>query len=93
MASHTILANTSSSTTGSKLRRGRIKIHTNTAIYWAIGEHPVASKNGCALLPAGESIELRIPVNCSKIAVLAVHEEGSVIVIEIPDGAKASCSS
>ena len=91
MASTVINTNTETSTQGPKLKRGVVKLYTNTAIYWVIGENPVANNRTCALLRAGQSIELRIPVNCSTVAVLAVSEPGYVTVTDLP-GAKASCS-
>lgn len=91
MSSHSIKSNTDTSTTGAKLKKGLVKITTSTAVFWAIGENPVASRNGCALLPAGETLELQLPVNCSRLAVLAVSEPGSVTIAEVSK-ARASCS-
>jgi len=91
MSAHTITTNTSSSTQGLKLRKGWVKIYASTSVYWTVGENPVASADKCAMLRAGETIELKIPVNCSKLAVLAVNESGYVSVTDFP-GAKASCS-
>lgn len=93
MASHSIKSNTQTSTQGTKLRKGRISIYTSTSIFWAIGENPTALRSGCALLRAGETLELKLPVNCSRLAVLAVSEPGSVVVREIQGGARASCSA
>ena len=74
------------------LKKGIVKIYASVSIYWVVGEKPVATSVKCALLRAGETIELRIPVKCSKIAVLAVNQPGAVTVIEQLGGAKASCT-
>ena len=79
------------STQGPKLKRGTVKIYASVSVYWVLGENPNASREKCALLRAGETIELRIPVNCSRLAVLAVTDEGYVAISDIP-GARASCS-
>ena len=91
MASYSILANTSTSTVGAKMRRGRVRIHATTSVFWSIGENPVASREKCALLRAGETLEIRMPVNCSRLAVLAASESGTVVVTEVA-GARSSCS-
>ena len=91
MTVRAIQSDTQMSKTCEKIRKGLIKIHSTTTVYWAIGENPVATQN-CAVLRAGSTIELRIPVNCSKLAVLAVQEAGTVTVTEVVGGARASCS-
>jgi hypothetical protein len=73
------------------MRRGRVRISATTSVFWVLAENPVASRERCALLRAGETIELRIPVNCSRLAVLAVSEPGTVTITEVP-GARSSCS-
>lgn len=73
------------------MKRGLVRVYTSTAVYWVVGENPTANKTNCALLRAGQSVELRIPVNCSSIAVIAAKEPGYVTVTDVP-GAKASCS-
>jgi hypothetical protein len=75
-----------------KLAKGKIRIFASVNVYWCIGENALASPNGCALLPAGQSIELRLPVSCSRLSVLAVKESGIVTVTETHGGAKASCA-
>lgn len=74
------------------LKKGIVKIYASVNIYWIVGENPTASAATCALLRAGETIELRLPVKCSKIAVLAVNEPGAVTVMEQVGGTKASCA-
>lgn len=91
MSAQSITTNTTTSTQGSKLKRGRVKIYASTSVFWAIGENPIASRDKCALLRAGETIELKIPVNCSRLAVLAATEPGFVTITEIA-GARSSCS-
>jgi hypothetical protein len=89
MATYSIQANNVSQTT-SVLARGPVTITAQVSVFWRVGENPVAD-NKCALLRAGTSQELRIPVKCSKIAFLAVKDPGWVTVSE-HNGTKASCS-
>ena len=91
MSAAVIISNTETSTLGPKMKRGLVRVYASTSVYWVIGENPIANKTNCALLRAGQSIELRIPVNCSRIAIIAAKEAGYVTVIDVP-GAKASCS-
>lgn len=93
MPAYSIKSNTKTSTVGPKLKRGRLKITTTTDIFWVIGENPVAKPTGCAILRAGNSLELNLPVNCSRLAVLAISEPGSVGILDITGGARASCSA
>lgn len=74
------------------LRKGTIRIYTNVSVYWVVGENPQASTLKCALLRAGESLELRIPVKCSRIAVLAVSDPGTFSILEL-GVARPSCSA
>jgi hypothetical protein len=90
MASYSINANSVSQTTA-VLARGPVTITATVNVYWRVGENPVAD-NKCALVRAGTSLQLRIPVKCSKIAFLAVNTPGWVTVHEV-NGTKASCSS
>ena len=90
MASYSISANSVSQTTP-VLARGPITISSDVNIYWRVGEAPVADSK-CALVRAGTTLQIRIPVKCSKIAVLAVGALGWVTVHEI-NGTKASCSA
>jgi hypothetical protein len=90
MASYSINANSVSQTTA-VLARGPVIITAQVSVFWRVGENPVAD-NKCALLRAGTSQELRIPVKCSKVALLAVKDPGWVTVAEV-NGVKASCSS
>ena len=90
MASYSIQANDVSQTTP-VLQKGPIRIETAVSVYWTVGENPVATDR-CALLMAGQSRELRLPVKCSRIAVLAVSDPGYFTVIEQSGGASSSCS-
>lgn len=90
MASYNIQANSISQSTP-KLQRGEIKISTEVAVYFRIGNDPIAD-NRCAFIPAGESRQIRLPTNCLQVAVQAVSAPGSVSVFEVSK-AKASCSA
>ena len=90
MASYSINANDVSQITP-VLARGPVTITAQVGVFWRVGENPVAD-NRCALLRAGTSIQLRIPVKCSKIAFLAVKDPGYVTVSEQSGGASSSCS-
>ena len=90
MASYAILANNTNQTTP-VLARGPVTITSEVNIYWRVGENPMAD-NRCALVRAGTTQTLRIPVKCSKLAVLAVDQPGWVTIAEV-NGVKASCSS
>ena len=93
MPAYSITSNTTTSTQGPKLKKGLVRIRTSTDIYWMIGENPTASKTNCAILRAGDTLELRLPVNCSKLSVLAIKEPGAVTIIDITGGARSSCSA
>lgn len=75
-----------------KLKKGIVKIYASVSVYWVVGEDPQANNKNCAVLRAGETIELRLPVKCSCIAVLAVNESGAVTIVEHNGGARSSCS-
>lgn len=90
MASYSIHANSVSQTTP-VLARGLVIIAAQVSVFWRVGENPIAD-NRCALLRAGTSLQLRIPVKCSKIAFLAVKDPGYVTVSEQNGGASSSCS-
>ena len=92
MPAYTISADVTQSQQSPKLKRGKIKIFASVSVYWIIGENPVASSLRCAMLRAGESIELNLPVGCSRLAVLAVNDAGFVTVTEM-NGIRASCSA
>ena len=89
MASYSINANSVSQSTP-VLARGPVTITAQASVFWRVGENPVAD-NKCALLRAGTTQTLRIPVKCSRIAFLAVKDPGWVTVHEV-NGTKASCS-
>jgi hypothetical protein len=90
MASYSVNANSVSQSTP-VLARGPITITAQVNVFWRVGENPQADDR-CALLRAGTSLQLRIPVKCSRIAFLAVKDAGWVTVHEV-NGTKASCSS
>jgi hypothetical protein len=90
MSSYSLTATHTNQTTP-KLTRGPVRIWASVPVYWVIGEHPQAGP-GCAKLAAGQSIELRLPTSCGRLAVAAVAESGSVTVTELKGGARASCS-
>ncbi len=75
-----------------KLKKGQLRIYTSTTIFWSIGENPTAGNNGCAILRGGSTLELRLPVECSRLAVLAVDTPGVVTISEINGRVKASCA-
>lgn len=90
MASYSISANSVSQTTP-VLARGPVTITSDVNIYWRVGEDPIADSK-CALVRAGTTLQIRIPVKCSKLAVLAVNSPGWVTIHEV-NGVKASCSA
>lgn len=90
MASYNIQADKISQLTP-KLQRGEIKIIASVAVYFRIGNNPVADDR-CAFVPAGETRHVRLPTNCLQVAVRAVNSPGGVTVVEVSK-AKASCSS
>jgi hypothetical protein len=91
MAAYSLTA-TDVSQQSPKLKKGTVRIYTSVDIYWVVGENPTATADRCALLRAGDTIELRLPVKCSCIAVLAVRSAGAVTIVEHNGGARSSCS-
>lgn len=91
MASYSLQATSNSTHTPKKLSRGPIRIWTAVSIYWVVGENPQAGP-GCARLAAGQTLELKLPTSCARLAVLAIGEPGAVTVTEVSGGARASCS-
>ena len=89
MASYSIQATAVSQQTP-KIGRGTITIYPSVSVYFAVGENPTATVNG-AVIMAGTSRTLRLPVSCSKIAFLAVELPGAVSIVK-DTGVKASCS-
>jgi len=75
------------------LAKGTIRISTTVSVYWVIGENPQITPGKSAILPAGATRELRLPVKCSKLAVQAVKDPGVVTIVEVLGGASSSCSS
>jgi len=90
MASYSINANSVSQATP-VLQKGPIRIEAIVSVYWTVGENPTATDK-CALLRAGQTRDLRLPVKCSRVAVLAVNDPGYVTVSEQNGGASSSCS-
>ena len=91
MSSYSIQANDVSQSTP-VLQKGPVSIYASVTVYWVVGEDPVAVPGKCALIPAGETRKIRLPVKCSRIATLAVNEPGFVTVTEESGGASSSCS-
>jgi hypothetical protein len=91
MAMYSFIANEVSQSTP-VLQKGPVSIYAAVNIYFSVGENPVANRQNCALIRAGETKQLKLPVKCCKIAVLAVSESGTVTVSEISGGASSSCS-
>lgn len=91
MAVYSLTA-TSVSQTTPVLKKGQVILYSAVPIFYAVGENPVANRTNCALLRAGETREMRFPVKCSRVAILAVDQPGAVTVAEHNGGAKASCS-
>ena len=92
MASYSIQANNISQAT-LVLRKGEINISSEVAIYFVVGENPIANTTTCALIPAGQTRKLRLPTKCNKIAVLAVTTTGTVLITELTAGVSSSCSA
>ena len=92
MSTYILQANNTNQTTP-VLKKGPVKISTSVAIYWTVGENPVARPGQSALLRSGQTLNLRIPVKCSKIAILAVKDIGPVTISEQSGGASSSCSA
>jgi hypothetical protein len=92
MASYSLSA-TNISQQSPVLKKGVVILYSSVAIYFVVGENPVVDPNKSALLRAGESREMRFPVKCSKIAVQAVSNYGSVTITEASGGVRASCSA
>jgi hypothetical protein len=90
MASYNIQADSVSKHTP-KLTRGEIKITAAVAVYYRIGSDGPTATNKCAFIPAGKTIQVRLPTNCLQVAVLAVNSPGSVTVAEVSK-AKSSCA-
>ena len=91
MASYSIQANDVSQTTP-VLRKGPVTLHAGVNVYFKIASDPTADSQSCALLLAGQSRTINLPVKCLKIAVLAVDTRGAISIIEESGGASSSCS-
>jgi hypothetical protein len=91
MATYSLQATDVSQTTP-VLRKGPVTLHAGVSVYFKIASDPVADKETCALLMAGQSRTVNLPVKCLKIAVLAVNGPGSVNIVEESGGASSSCS-
>jgi len=91
MASYSIQANDVSQSTP-VLRKGPVTLHAGVSVYFKIASDPTADSRSCALLLAGQSRTINLPVKCLKIAVLAVDTHGSISIVEESGGASSSCS-
>jgi len=91
MASYSIQANDVSQPTP-VLRKGPVTLHASVSVYFKIASDPAADSQSCALILAGQSRTINLPVKCLKIAVLAVDTHGSISIIEESGGASSSCS-
>jgi hypothetical protein len=92
MASYSIPVNNStSSTTDATLPKSTVEVLATVPVYYMVGSDPTATP-ACAVLPANQTLSLRLPVKCLKIAVLAVDQPGYVSVVEI-NGTKHSCQA
>jgi hypothetical protein len=91
MSSYSYTANSTNQQTP-VLKKGPVRIFAAVNVYWTVGENPTINTSNSAMLNAGETREIRLPVKCSKIAIQAVNTPGLVTVTEISGGAKASCS-
>lgn len=76
----------------SVLPKGKIKISTAVPVYYTIGNDPIVDPTNSALIKANTTIEIRIPVKCLKLAIMAVKDSGKVSVTELTGGASSSCS-
>ena len=90
MASYSLQANDVSQSTP-KLPKGTISMISDVPVFWIVGENPTATDK-CALLLAHDVRILKLPVGCSRIAILAVDVPGPISISEI-NGTKASCSA
>ena len=89
MASANILVSTSSASS-SAMNSTKVKVISTTAVYYAVGESPVAYSSGnCAMLPANVIRDVILgPGNIiaktgPKIAFVAVSGTGTVNITEI----------
>lgn len=90
MASYNIQADNVSKSTP-KLQRGEIEIISDVAVYYRIGNNPVADES-CVLIQPNNKMLIRLPTDCLQLAVKAVHGPGSVVVNEVAK-AKPRCSA
>lgn len=91
MASYSIAA-TEVSQAFPTLKKGRVRIYSSTDIYYAVGANPIAVAGKCAILRAGETTVITLPV-ASRLAILQVSVPGTVTVTEVSGGARSSCSA
>lgn len=91
MSAYVIISSSESQQTPA-LKKGPVKISTDKSIYWTVGENPVVVPGKSAFLRSDESIEINLPVKCSKIAVMAVTEPGTVTILEQSNKISPSCS-
>ena len=93
MASYSVPVNNSTSTTtDSTLPRSTVKVSATVPVYYTVGSDTPVATNRCAVISAGQTLTLRLPVKCLRIAFLAVNAPGLATIVEI-NGTKASCSA
>lgn len=92
MKSFTISANKTNQQSEA-LPKGQIRIRSTVPVYYRIGSDPIVDKLNSAIIKPNTDVEIRIPVKCLKLAVVAVQDSGTVTVTEMTGGARASCSA
>jgi len=93
MASYSIPVNNSTSTTtATTLPRSTVQVFANVPVYYTVGSDTPVATDRCAVIAANQTLTLRLPVKCLRIAFLAVDAPGFATIVEI-NGTKASCSA
>jgi hypothetical protein len=93
MASYSIpVNNLTSTTTDGTLPRSTVKVTATVPVYYTVGSDTPTATNRCAVIAAGQTLTLRLPVKCLRIAFLAVNAPGLATIVEV-NGTKASCSA
>jgi hypothetical protein len=93
MASYSIqINNQNSTTTETTLPRSTVQVSSTVPTYYVVGSDTPTATDRCAVIAAGQTLTLRLPVKCLRIAFLAVNQPGLVTIVEI-NGTKASCSA
>ena len=93
MASYSIPVNNSTSTTtDNTLPKSTVQVSATVPVYYRVGSDNPQATAQCAVIQSGQTLTLRLPVKCLKIAFLAVNQPGYATIVEI-NGTKASCSA